>query len=144
MKPSIADKQPWLLTIMAADAVVGVGFLIDKENVLTCAHVVNRSMGLPDENQRKPDQELLVEWPRLPGTPQSRAAVHPAGWAPVTTRGEGDIAILRLSDAAPPGSTPVRWATPKSVWRHSFRALGFPEGRDPGEWAHGQLLGPVG
>jgi hypothetical protein len=144
VKPPIADKQPWLLTINAGGAVIGVGFMVDQENALTCAHVVNRAVGLTDENQRKPDRELLVQWPRLSGAPQTRARVHPAGWLPVTSRGDGDIAILRLSDSAPPGSAPVPWATPKSFWKHSFRTFGFPEGRDIGEWAHGQLLGAVG
>ncbi|MFF0434449.1 trypsin-like peptidase domain-containing protein [Streptomyces sp. NPDC004327] len=99
-------------------AVLGSGFLVAPDRLLTCAHVV-------------PDREWVSVWfPGAPGlgeVPARVAARGPWGGAPNDT---GDVAVLALDRPVP--VPPVVFAEPEGVGecREPVRlvAYGFPEG----------------
>jgi WD40 repeat protein len=117
--------------------VVGSGFLAGEREVLTCAHVVNRALGLTED--RPPlGAEVRLDFP-LVARDQIIAATVVMWHAPVAD-GEGDVAGLELRDDPPGGARPARLLVTDELWRHEFRTFGFPSGYDDGVWATGRLL----
>ncbi|MFI2114514.1 trypsin-like peptidase domain-containing protein [Streptomyces rubiginosohelvolus] len=115
-----------------AGDVVGAGFLIAPDVVCTCAHVVARALGVPDETDQAPDGSVDLDFPLVGGRPRARATV--VSWQ----RGGTDVALLRL-DREIDGARPVQLVDGNGVWGHTFRALGYPSGIDDGVWASGTL-----
>jgi hypothetical protein len=113
--------------------VVGSGFLISSNLVLTCAHVIDRAetpiraihLDFAFARQRRTGWVIS----RLPG---DRLAEYPP-------RDGLDIALLRLQESPPDGCRPVRLVLPGDVWDDDFRAFGFPNGHDEGVWIKGKL-----
>lgn len=141
----VAERPPWLLRVKAADGgVVGAGVLVGDEIAMTCAHVVNHAVGRAPTDVARPDGEILLDVPFSESRITCTASVEEHGWEPISDLGEGDVAILRLSDSAPSDAMKVPWKSFRSVWGHPFRAYGFPPGNDRGEWTRGELMGPVG
>jgi hypothetical protein len=87
--------------------VVGAGFLIQSQYVLTCAHVVNQALNLPPEGAEKPAVEATVslDFPILLTSPVVRAQrlqSEVVVWSPVDReRAFQDIAILKILDSCP-------------------------------------------
>ena len=121
--------------------VVGAAFLAAPRTVITCAHVVARAFGQPDEIDHAPEGKVRLDFPRLRGAPTIEARV--VSWQPVGSE-PGDIAVLELIDDLPDGTAPARLMRGVQVWRHPFNVLGFPEGYDDGVIATGTLLGALG
>ncbi len=114
--------------------VVGAGFLVTTQQALTCAHVVTRALGLPDDAPHAPEGELRLDFPLLaPGRGLTARVIF---WRPET-----DVASLQLEGELPMGARPVRLMTLDDLWGHRFRAFGFPHGHDDGVWASGMLSG---
>lgn len=126
--------------------VVGVGFLVGKRRVLTCAHVVNAALGHDQRNQDQPTESLFVEFTRIQRDLVRKANV--VRWVPppvagTKADGEFDVAGLELTEAAPRAAKPLRFATPKP---HSVvEVYGYPTRpvRTDGGWVLGHLLRPV-
>ncbi|MFG2503768.1 trypsin-like peptidase domain-containing protein [Streptomyces sp. NPDC048441] len=116
----------------AADAVMGAGFLVAADVVCTCAHVVARAAGVPDDAEVPPGGPVDLDFPLLRGHPRTRATV--VSWR----HGGVDVALLRL-DAAVEGARPAGLVDGTGVWGHTFRVLGYPVGADAGVWASGTL-----
>ena len=117
--------------------VVGAGFLAGEREVLTCAHVVNRALGLTED--RPPlGADVRLDFP-LVARDQIVAATVVVWHAPAAD-GEGDLAGLELRDDPPQGVRPARLLVADELWRHEFRTFGFPAGYDDGVWATGRLL----
>jgi hypothetical protein len=109
---------------------VGLGFLVSDELALTCAHVVSRALGIPEDSQPAASARLHVDMPLLPAGTEVTASIE--GWvAPL------DVAVLRLP--ALPGARPIRLVEAPDVWQHPARAFGFPAGRPGGVWHSGVL-----
>jgi formylglycine-generating enzyme required for sulfatase activity len=70
-------------------------------------------------------------------------------WRPVhpnpSTQAEfqEDIAALELSVPLPEAVRPVQLVTSEDLWGHPFRVLGFPDGKQNGAWASGELRAPI-
>lgn len=121
--------------------VVGAGFLVDEQHILTCAHVVAEALEWSGGAfSPEPPQELVsLDFPRLDHRTILTARV--VFWQPASADWSGgDIAGLQLEADAPVGAEPVRFALAEDVWDHDFRAFGFPSGQDNGVWATGRLL----
>ena len=118
---------------------VGAGFLVGDRGVLTCAHVINAALGRGSQAVDRPDRAVAVDFPLLavPVAAQPAAVVR---WLPVAAAGEGDVALLQLAGAPPPGATPATLVQADEPWGHRFRVCGFPAGYDGGDWASGRLL----
>jgi WD40 repeat protein len=127
--------------------VVGAGFLIGRDLVATCAHVVTSAVGGDPTADDAPPGELTVEFP-LARDPDVDRPVAAAGriqrWVPIHPDGGGDIALLRLDRAAPPGVHMPPLRRVDALWGQDFRVLGFPAGMWDGVWATGTFRGGQG
>jgi len=116
---------------------VGGGFLVDKHHVLTCAHVVNVSVGKDKYSQDIPTQSVHVLF--LANTGQGPVAANVQSqdhWRPPVPTGvaaKSDMAILTLEGPVPEGATtgPLRERYP--LTGKFFSVTGFPSG-----WGNGQ------
>jgi CheY-like chemotaxis protein len=121
--------------ICTADGeVVGAGFLVGERLVLTCAHVVNIALGLPQDAQNLPKTDVQVDFPLVAPGQLLSACVN--RWQPAA-----DVAGLKLTQAPPPGTRSVGLITATDTWGHTFRAFGFPGGHKDGVWSVGVLRG---
>ena len=141
----LPDKS--IVTFRHDGVVVGVGFLVGKQRVLTCAHVVNAALGLDQRNQDQPTKALYVEFTRIKPDLERKANV--VQWIPpltagATPNGKFDVAGLELTEEAPRAAKPLRFATPRP---HSqVDVFGYPTqpaARPDGGWVLGHLLRPV-
>ncbi|HEX4101536.1 MAG TPA: hypothetical protein VHY21_13510 [Pseudonocardiaceae bacterium] len=75
--------------------ITGIGVLVGPRQVVTCAQVVNLSLGRDQREQARPDPSAVVqvEFPLLPGVPVRTARVQE--WVfPQANEGDGDVAGL--------------------------------------------------
>jgi hypothetical protein len=119
--------------------VVGAGFLVSERRVLTCAHVVAQALGVHDDVAESPQAAISLDLPLV--APGQCLAARVVLWQPAQPDGRGDIAGLELQDAPPTDAKPARLMTAEDLWKHPFRAFGFPRGHENGAWASGQILG---
>ncbi len=135
-----------IVTLHHRGEVVGVGFLVGRTRVLTCAHVVNAALGLDLRGQEKPTEPLYVEFTLIQHELERKARV--VRWVPPPLagekgNGESDIAGLELTEPAPRAAMPLRLGEPKP---HSLvDVYGYPTQpvRPDGGWVMGHLLRPI-
>ncbi len=127
---------------------VGVAFLIPDRLLLTCAHVVASTAGLPDDEPLPDLLPVTLDFPLLPGRPEVTASVHFS--VPVAGDNSGDVAILQLDGEPPPGAVPLRIVEAEDLAGHRWRAFGFPKypgrggDKDAGIWTRGTVEGREG
>jgi len=122
--------------------VVGAGFLVSHKHIITCAHVVAYALGIDAKSPEMPSTEVCFDFPRVATKQILKATV--VFWRPKNPKeSEEDIAGLELLELPPDSAKPVRLVTSEDLWGHSFRVLGFPEGKSNGVWADGQLRGAI-
>ncbi|MEQ8996826.1 MAG: trypsin-like peptidase domain-containing protein [Coleofasciculus sp. B1-GNL1-01] len=127
----------------ANGVVVGAGFLVFPNYVLTCAHLVAQALTIPPNTPDMPTGLIDLDFPLIAPGKKIKARVE--FWQPVNPAVAGeDIAGLKLEDKCPPGVQPVRLVTADDVWQHSVRVFGFPSGHPDGVWATGVLRGELG
>ncbi len=119
--------------------VVGAGFLVGERQIITCAHVVSQALDLADYPLDAPQGAVSLDFPLIP--PRALLTAKVVLWCPPLSDGRGDIAGLELQGEPPTGAEVVRFASAEDVWKHPFRAFGFPSGYDNGVYATGRLLG---
>lgn len=126
--------------------IVGVGFLVGKEHILTCAHVVREALNLGSSTPTEPPlEEILIDFPFLPKGKKIAATV--VYWGPQfykTFQCEHDIAGLVLTTHCAPQAMPVPLNTEEmpieKLLNHPFSAFGWPWGNDKrGAWAYGKI-----
>ncbi|MCQ1579824.1 nSTAND1 domain-containing NTPase [Streptomyces parvus] len=122
-------------------AIVGAGFLIADDTVLTCAHVVSDALEQLRDSAVEAGAEVGLDLPFAVGHPHGTAKV--VHWVPVREDQGGDVAVLRLH-APLPGARPLPMADVGDVWDHRTRAVGFTDDAPDGNWQQGRLRGPVG
>nr|WP_152893406.1 trypsin-like peptidase domain-containing protein [Streptomyces adustus] len=102
-------------------AVVGTGFLIAEDLLISCAHVlVDGAYG--------PGDVVSLVFPRVPGAPSVRGRVLKDGWRDPEKQ---DIALVRL-EHVPTGTAPLSLGSTAGCRGHRIRSLGFPEQAPPG------------
>ncbi|GAA4497950.1 hypothetical protein GCM10023191_042260 [Actinoallomurus oryzae] len=119
-----------------AGMVAGAGFLVAPDVVATCAHVVTVAAdGGP------PAEPVVVDFPmaRAAGGPPPRGLARVTRWAPTEEDGSGDVALLRLETAAPPGARVPPMRGGGDLWDHEFHVFGFPADMADGVWATGRI-----
>ena len=122
--------------------VIGAGFLVSRQHILTCAHVVAFALGIPADSSQIPAAEISLDFPRI--TPGKKLKAKAVFWLPVNPhQSQEDIAGLELISPLPDAARAERLVTSEDLWGHGFQALGFPEGRADGAWADGTLKGTV-
>lgn len=113
--------------------ILGAGVLLDREHVLTCAHVAMA------------DKELAVDMVGLAGVPSSEARIVDGLRVEATAGERGDVAVLKLSTPQPDGiGATLRRAA--LTWDRPVHTLGYPQGRglEIGVWARMTLAGRAG
>ncbi len=102
----LATKNAGIAKIMASDGVshAGMGILVTRRLVVTCAHVVSVALDgdALDLHQPEPDVEVAITFPIVADAPTIGARVvawHPPGVSPYD-----DIALLKLDYDAPEGA----------------------------------------
>jgi hypothetical protein len=108
-----------------AKSVIGAGFLVSHDTVLTCAHVVTAALGLPDETPEMPTKPILLDFPIVKAN--TMLVAHPCYWQPVAPNGGGDIWMLKLDSPPPDGVKVARLVVAEKLWGHEFGAIGFPD-----------------
>ncbi|KXK60407.1 hypothetical protein AWW66_19175 [Micromonospora rosaria] len=137
-----------IVRILDADkSGVGLGLLVGPREVVTCAHVVARALGLPERFPEAspvvPDAPVLLEFPLLAKDRILTARVEV--WQPIAEDESGDVAGLRLYGAVPEGAHPTPLARAAGVNGHGFVAYGS-SARDTagiGTWVVGEIRGVV-
>ena len=125
----------------------GLGLLVGREHLVTCAHVVNSALGRDKYEQAQPgeSERVQVEFPLLPKTPVRFARV--VTWQPPPRRGTGgvDVAGLILDEEAPVGATPGRFAVGSPETGRRLQVFGYPAipPRHTGMWVDVELKGEV-
>ncbi|MCG0063847.1 trypsin-like peptidase domain-containing protein [Streptomyces tricolor] len=115
---------------------LGAGFLLGRDLVCTCAHVVADGDGT---DPRRPGEPLRVDFPLVPAGARERMPATVVAWHPAD-----DIAVLRL-DHPVAGTAPLPLAAPDApLYGRAARLYGFPESTDTGVNAHGVLRGGQG
>ncbi|MEV0892271.1 serine protease [Promicromonospora sp. MEB111] len=155
---SARHEAPWTVRIRDASGKIhGAGFLVEPDLVCTCAHVVQDVLGLEETDGRVPrlpvPVELMITGERrvgrvvawVPGKEAvERVSVEELAHngiqdlrVPAEMDGD-DIAVLRLEEGYE-GADVVRLASPRSVYGHTYRTFGFPEGYDTGQSSQGEF-----
>ncbi|MEV7122617.1 trypsin-like serine peptidase [Kitasatospora griseola] len=112
--------------------VVGAGFLIAEDLLISCAHV------LEDGGYGVGDEATLV-FPRAPGAPSARGLVLQEGWRDSTL--QQDIALVRL-DRVPAGTAPLLLGSAVGCSGHRMRSFGFPaQARPDGHFGSAVAVG---
>lgn len=127
--------------------VVGAGFLVAENCLLTCAHVVTSALGLPADTVEQPNAPLKVDFPLIEeeAIKGESFAAQVILWQPVAPDQVGeDMAVLRIATPLPEAIGPVRLAADSGVWDTRIRMFGFPKGIDNGIWVTGVLRDRVG
>ncbi len=112
--------------------IVGTGFLIAEQQVLTCAHVVAQALNISADTPELPTTEIQLDFPLV--APGHILTARVVCWQPKT-----DVAGLVLAKAPPSNVQTAHLITATNLWDHPFRAFGFPADFDQGVWASGLL-----
>lgn len=118
--------------------IVGAGFLATCSQVITCAHVISKALGLADDHDELPTNPIYLDFPLLqPPSAQIPAVVR--RWEPAL-----DIALIELLSDPPQGSQPIPLRGCENYAQHHFRVCGFPQDLPAGDWVEGSMLGRTG
>ena len=143
-----AQSPPWLVRLHDGKGRVrGAGCLVERDLVVTCAHVVAKTVGLGVGESERPADLVDVQFPNSASDEYCRAFVVEGGWFPAAGGGAeqpGDVALLRLQTPAPVDALPAPLGPPVSEWHAiPFYAFGFPE-HAAGTSVTGVIAGPAG
>ncbi len=122
-----------LIHVLSSSSPVGTGFLVTPSQVLTCAHVVAQALRQPLTDDM-PAAELTFDFPLL--APGHLLTARAFLWDSAL-----DVAVLEITGELPAGAQPASLVQSPDVWKHDFRAFGFPHGFPNGAWASGRILG---
>jgi hypothetical protein len=125
-----ADSFAWIYN--HNKEIIGAGFLIGWEEIVTCAHVVRDALGLEFTPDIAPKGDIFLSFPFLRQDKLS-ATVLVEGW-----NQEKDIALLHLKDDLPKGAQPAKLSFDK-VENHHFSVYGFPKEMSKGVYADGVI-----
>jgi hypothetical protein len=125
-----------IVRIMRADGTIfGAGSLVSSNQILTCAHVVADSLGIPRDTLEEPTQTVFLDFPLL--TPRTnKLASIVRYWSPAD-----DIALLELIEETPTHARRLDLADLDDYGLLKFGVCGFPRGKDGGDWTYGTMLG---
>ncbi|MFE2248610.1 nSTAND1 domain-containing NTPase [Streptomyces lavendulae] len=101
--------------------VVGAGFLLSEDVLVTCAHVVHGAGSGPGER-------VWLAFPHLEGAPRIEGHVLEEPWRDPE---DEDVAVVRLS-GTPPGTEGLPMGTAEGCRGHAVRSFGFPAQAPPG------------
>lgn len=115
----------------------GMGVLVDRDAVITCAHVAKEALGLqgPLYEQPAPTAQIALRFPFTKETP--RKAVIQEWQAPGAPVDHSDLCLLRLTTPVSEKTQAAKLIEAKSG--SEFQACRFIESALQLEWAHGSV-----
>jgi WD40 repeat protein len=116
----------------------GAGFLVGRDTVVTCAHVVDAALARRPSRDR-PEETVLVDFPSWPDHDPVEAEILQDGWFPPDEE-RGDVAILRILGDPPPDARQPPLRRPPAMMDHTFHVEGFPA-KIGDAWATGAIRG---
>jgi|688.fasta_scaffold30093_4 hypothetical protein len=130
-------------------AVVGAGFLVSNQHLLTCAHVATTALGLQIEEKTKPSNSIQLDFPFIDLEKKLEANVQI--WHPYQFNSSEkitDIAVLKLQkpilDTAQAKLIPlINSSKSLSENQHRFKVFGFPKEYPTGIWAYVDMKDPL-
>ena len=136
MSPSPRDRS-WIAAVYrtkTSHEPLGAAVVIDKNRVLTCAHVI-RADGAGRES-------LWVGFPLAGDQPRRQVATWTVAYNPPVR----DVAVLGLDGPVPAGvrRARLRWPRPEDLAWRAWWAFGFPGGDPKGNSAGGIVGEPLG
>ncbi|QSV56301.1 MAG: trypsin-like peptidase domain-containing protein [Dolichospermum sp. UKL201] len=119
------------------EQVIGAGFLVTQQHLLTCAHVVMDALGIKEEKELL-NEVIELDFPFIaPGTIIKAKVVF---WRGLTGKKGEDIAGLELQDTPPNSANPVQLISTLDLQNHNFEIFGFPDDYEKdGRWSFGQI-----
>ncbi|WP_437545621.1 serine protease [Sorangium sp. So ce367] len=115
---------------------IGTGFLVRWDLVATCAHVIKKVFRGTTHAERPHGKSIEVQFSGGPDGSFLQAEVVPAYF-----KENEDVALLRLSEAAPAAVEPLALATSSGLTGQILRGFGF---ADPGGlWMAATVAGPL-
>ncbi|MEV3859096.1 trypsin-like peptidase domain-containing protein [Streptomyces sp. NPDC050095] len=135
------DAQ-WVARVERAGRILGSGFLVSADTVVTCAHVVTAAPADPAA-----EAPLTVSFPNRPDHAPVRARVRIGADWPGGPTTPGDVAVLELTHDAE--VTPVRFGEETEAYATDggeaprLLAYGFPKEHDEGTWAAYRTVSPM-
>ncbi|WP_405413296.1 trypsin-like peptidase domain-containing protein [Streptomyces rubiginosohelvolus] len=121
-------------------AIVGGGFLVTADRVLTCAHVVSDALGRARDLPVTAGEEVLVDFPLVDGAAERHVVAEVEQWIPEAPKQCGDVAVLRLRETVP-GTRPLPLAASGALSHRPVRVVGFPDDELGVVWHRGELSG---
>ncbi|MFJ3578479.1 nSTAND1 domain-containing NTPase [Streptomyces rubiginosohelvolus] len=121
-------------------AIVGGGFLVTADRVLTCAHVVSDALGRTRDLPVTAGEEVLVDFPLVDGAAERNVVAEVEQWIPEAPKQCGDVAVLRLRETVP-GTRPLPLAASGALSHRPVRVVGFPDDELGVVWHRGELSG---
>jgi WD40 repeat protein/energy-coupling factor transporter ATP-binding protein EcfA2 len=124
------NRESYVVSILksGSDKPAGVGFVVDDQRIITCAHVVNSALYQEPRTQEAPakDRRVSVVFPMLSGGESRLCKI--AAWAPPPASGVfgGDVACLQIEGRMPNGVEPARLAISGSVSDVTATVFGYP------------------
>lgn len=131
---SSEDLTKGIVQILRHDGTVaGTGFIVSKNLIATCAHVVL-------EARAGPSDKVKVRF-NNPDTTECNAFVIPERWR---SPDKGDISILTFEEELPSEVEVLLIGSSAGVTGHKVCTFGFPVVGDiKGIWGHGEVIGKV-
>ncbi|NUM47060.1 MAG: trypsin-like peptidase domain-containing protein [Anaerolineales bacterium] len=105
----------------------GMGIVVSREHVLTCAHVVEGIV-------KKGITEVWLDFPLIQNKTLIRFSVK-------IKDTHNDVAVLAPTDTIPEKVSALSLQTGDELSGHNFSVFGFPKNYDKGVWVNGKLMG---
>lgn len=120
-----------------SDIPIGGGFLFTNISVLTCAHVIEKALGMK-KSQTRPDGVVKIDFPQIDPIFTIEGKIN--YW-----NRDLDIAVLNLKEDLPPSYNihPARLKPETVLFSRKFQSFGFPENRSVGVWSKGEIQNPA-
>jgi tetratricopeptide (TPR) repeat protein len=111
---------------------IGSGFLISKNLIISCSHVVKAALGTDGDNKI-----VQLDMPLIAAGKYFMGKI-------VFQDAEKDISCIEPIQNLPHTARSVPLVRTDSLWGHTFRAFGFPQDHQNGVWASGVLRSNTG
>ncbi|HEX8009110.1 MAG TPA: trypsin-like peptidase domain-containing protein [Trebonia sp.] len=129
MAEQLAGQSPSFIARVLGpdDAVGGLGALVGRRHVVTCAHVVNVALGRDALSQQQPRERVRVDFPLLEQPDRTPLEAEVVMWRPPPGTGVAgdDIAGLELA-GPPPRAAVARLAVETPRAGRTVRVFGYP------------------
>lgn len=123
--------------------VVGAGFLVTQQHILTCAHVVLAALDIEENRgsitiQELPNNVIELDFPFI--TPLTRIKAKVVFWRGLTNEKGEDIAGLELQDTPLNSTNSIQLISTSDLQNNNVKICGFPHDyKKDARWSFGKI-----